>query len=164
MNLDLISQGLADELDRLAHDQPALPLKDNDPAGEGGVRDMFLELLVLALANLYSKMPLGSSLFDRAMVKAVTSHLPDNEVGKLVVKAEDWIRQENLVKVQEGQKNYSLSLHALAALCTETADGGTLGTLMEKAKSAYVRQLQSNQLRRSTRRLASAVLGIMAKG
>lgn len=164
MNLDTISQGLADELGRLAHTQPMLPLKENDPAGEGGVRDLFLELLVLALANLYAKMPLGSSLFDRSMVKAVTSHLPDNEVGKLVVKAEDWIRQENLVKVQEGQKNYSLSLQALAALCTETSDGGTLGALMEKARSAYIRQLQSPHLRRGTRRLAAAFLGIMAKG
>lgn len=164
MNLDTIAQGLVDDLERLERDQPPLPLKDNDPVGEGGIRDLFMELLVLALANLYSKMPLGSALFDRAMVKSVTSHLADNEVGKLVVKAEDWIRQENLVKVQEGQKNYSLSLQALAALCTETSDGGTLGTLMEKAKSAYVRQLQSPPLRRSTRRLAAAFLGIMAKG
>lgn len=162
MNLDRIADSIASELDQLSQNHPPLPLKDNDPAAEGGVRDMFLELLVLALANLYTKMPLGSALFDRAMVKSITSHLPDNEVGKLVVKAEDWIRQENLVKVQEGQKNYSLSLQALSALCTETSDGGTLGQLMEKAKTAYVRQMQSPQLRRNTRRLAAAFLSIMA--
>ena len=48
MNLDTIAQGLVDDLEQLERDQPPLPLKDNDPAGEGGIRDLFMELLVLA--------------------------------------------------------------------------------------------------------------------
>ena len=164
MNLDTIAQDLLTELKGLDSSQPQLPLQDNDPAAEGGVRDMFLELLVLALANLYTKMPLGSSLFDRAMVKSVTGHLPDNDAGKLMNKAEDWIRQEQLVRVQEGQKSYSLSLQAMAALSIETTSGGSVGALMEQVKSYYIRQLQSPELRSATRRLAAAFLTIMAKG
>ena len=163
MSIDTIAQSLQAELASLNAAQPSLPLEGTAPV-EAGTRDLFLELLTLALANLYGKTPLGSSLFDRAMVKSVAGHLDDNEVGKLIVKSEDWIRQENLVKVQEGQKMYSLSLQALAALSVETSSGATIGMLMEQVKSVYMRQLQSPELQRAARRIAAAFLIILAKG
>ncbi|MCB1377264.1 MAG: hypothetical protein KDK89_02670 [Alphaproteobacteria bacterium] len=126
-------------------------------------RELFYELLVLSMANLYGKVPLGSSLFDRSAIKAVTGHMADNDAGKLVTKAEDWIRQENLVRAQEGQKSYSPSCQTLAALEAVGPDG-RLGELMERAARAYVGQTPPLDVRQATRRLAASFISAMSKG
>lgn len=126
-------------------------------ASDASTRELFYELLVLALGNLYTRMPIGCPLFDRAMIKAVTGHLADNDAGKLVGKAEDWIRQENLVRAQEGQKSYCLSLESIAALEYQT-NSSSLGQLMEQAVLAYAAGSPSPDMRRATRKLASAFL------
>jgi hypothetical protein len=132
-------------------------LSERRRATDATTRDLFYELLVLALANLYGKLPLGTTLFDRGMIKAVTGHMSDHDAGKLVVKAEDWIRQENLVRAQEGQKSYSASAAALAAL--ESRDpNGSLGERMEQAAMAYAGQPPSPDIRRATRQLAAEFL------
>ncbi len=125
------------------------------------VRELFLELLVVGLANLYGKVPLASTLFERSMLKAVTGHLPDAESSKLMIRTDDWIRLEGLIRGQEGQKAYSLSLQSLAVLSTETPDG-SIGRLMERACDCYVRQVHTPELRQATRRLAAVFLNMMA--
>ena len=158
---DQLAETVTDEFARLSPDLP-VPGSAEDAVSDASVRDLFLELLVLAMANLYNKTPLGSTLFDRASIRAVTGHLPDNEAGKLVNKAEDWIRHENLVRAQEGQKSYSLTREALATLSTDTGSA-SLGQLMERASACYVRQIHSPQLRRTTRKLAAAFLNQLGK-
>ena len=124
-------------------------------------RELFLELLTLAMANLFNRMPLPSWLFDRTILKSVAGDVDDNELTKLAGKAEDWIRTEGLVRVQEGQKSYALSLPAIAALSTMTPEG-TLGELMERARRCYARQAETPQLRRLTRQLGATFLNLMA--
>lgn len=141
--------------------ETAIPESAGDAVADASVRDLFLELLVLAMANLYNKTPLGSQLLDRAMIRAAVGHLPDEELGKLVIKTEDWIRQEGLVRAQEGQKNYSLTRDAMAVLSAETG-GGTLGQVMERASACYVRQAATPKLRRATRKLAAAFLALLS--
>lgn len=126
------------------------------------VRELFLELLVVGLANLYGKVPLASTLFERSMLKAVTGHLPDAESSKIMIRTDDWIRLEGLIRGQEGQKAYSLSLQSLAILSTETPDG-SIGRLMERACDCYVRQVHTPELRHATRRLAAVFLNMMAQ-
>ena len=121
------------------------------------MRERFFELLVLSLANLYGKIPVASSLFDRSMLKAVTGGLADTELGKLSDRAEDWIRLEGLVRVLEGQKSYTLNRSAIAVLSTETSEG-SLGEVMEKVAACYGRNQQSAELRQRTRQLASYFL------
>jgi hypothetical protein len=125
-------------------------------------RELFLELLVVGLANLYGKVPLASTLFERSMLKAVTGHLPDAESSKLMIRTDDWIRLEGLIRGQEGQKAYTLSLQSLAVLSTETPDG-SIGRLMERACDCYVRQAHTPELRQATRRLAAVFLNMMAQ-
>ena len=126
-------------------------------ASDATSRELFYELLVLALANLYTKMPLGTTLFDRGMIRAVTGHLADNDAGKLTNKAEDWIRLENLVRAQEGQKSYAPTAETMAALESTTAEG-SLGQLMEKAALSYATGAPGPDIRRATRKLAAAFL------
>jgi hypothetical protein len=144
--LEHTAEKIAGELARSA---PAVPSKDTYLP-----RDLFLELLVMALGSLYAKMPLGSGLFDRATLKAVLGALDDTEVGKMQNRTEDWIRLEGLVRALEGQKNYTLNRPSLAILSTATAHG-RLGELMERLHQCYLAQPPSQELRTLTRNLAS---------
>jgi hypothetical protein len=81
----------------------------------------------------------------------------DNDAGRLVSKAEDWIRLENLVRAQEGQKSYSATSATLAALELPGQDG-SLGERMEKAATAYAGATPSPEVRRSCRMLAAEFL------
>jgi hypothetical protein len=145
--LDAIARAIINEL--AAPSKPA-------PGEEQGIsiRGAFLELLVLALANFYGRLPLSASLTDRAMLKAIEPVLGDEDVGKFATKAEDWIRQEGLVRVQEGQKSYSLNRMSFAVLSTPTSEG-LVGELMEKVAHRYVSEGASPELRKHTRALAS---------
>jgi hypothetical protein len=136
-------------------DSAPVPLRRR--ATDFSSRELFYELLVLGLANLYSKVPLGTTLFDRGMIKSVTGHMNDNDAGRLVSKAEDWIRLENLVRAQEGQKSYSATSATLAALELPGQDG-SLGERMEKAATAYAGATPSPEVRRSCRMLAAEFL------
>jgi hypothetical protein len=139
-------------------DDPApVPIPLRRRAADLTCRELFYELLVLGLANLYGKVPLGSTLFDRGMIKAVTGHMYDNDAGKLVNKAEDWVRLENLVRAQEGQKSYAATAATLAALELQGPDG-SLGLRMEKAAMAYAGEPPSPEIRRATRQLAAEFL------
>ena len=141
----------------LQDDSEPAPVPLRRRATDVSSRELFYELLVLGLANLYSKVPLGSTLFDRSMIKSVTGHMNDNDAGKLVSKAEDWVRLENLVRAQEGQKSYSATAETLAALELQGPDG-SLGERMERAVLAYAGQVPSPEARRSCRLLAAEFL------
>ncbi len=147
-SLDEVVKGLAAEIAAIRKDAPEAA------AAAEPFRDPFLELLVLCLGNLYGKIPLPSSLFDRAMLRAVSAHLSDSDAGQLATRTEDWIRLEGLVRVMDGQKSYTLNRPAFAALSTRT-DRGSLGEVMERIASCYVRQQPTPELRRLTRELAS---------
>jgi hypothetical protein len=79
-----------------------------------------------------------------------------------MIRTDDWIRLEGLIRGQEGQKAYTLSLQSLAVLSTETPDG-SIGRLMERACDCYVRQAHTPELRQATRRLAAVFLNMMAQ-
>ena len=130
------------------------PLKGSDPAGGPPICELFYELLVLALANLYGRVPLSSNLFNRAMLKVVTSELDDKEAGQLIARTEDWIRLEGLVRILEGQKSYTLNRVSLAVLSTPTAHG-LVGEIMQKVAECYLEHVPTAELRGLTRQLAS---------
>jgi hypothetical protein len=129
-----------------------------DPAAEASsdlsMRERFMELLVLALANLYGKTPVPASPFDRAMMRSITKGMDDNDAGKFTTRSDDWIRLEGIVRVQEGAKNYVLNRMALAVLSSPTSQG-TLGEVMEGIASVYSNPGPTPQLRLITRQLGA---------
>ncbi len=158
---DQAARQMADALGKIAPagDAAAAP----SPVEAAPPRELFFELLALGMANLFTVVPLAAPLFERAILKAVVSHLPDTESSKLIVRADDWIRLEGLVKGQEGQKAYALSSQTLAILTTETPDG-SIGRLLEQAYACYLRQAHTPELRQATRKLAAAFLNMMVRG
>jgi hypothetical protein len=145
------------EIDTLAANIAAAIARPAPPAEAResySTRGLFLELLVMALANLYAKVPLGSTLFDRATLKAVIGALDDTEAGKLQNRTEDWIRLEGLVRALEGQKSYTLNRPSLAVLSTASAHG-RVGEIMERLHQRYLQQPAPPELRALTRDLAS---------
>jgi hypothetical protein len=158
---DLAARQMAEALGKIgggAADPAAAPI----PVEEVPPRELFFELLALGMANLFTIVPLAAPLFERAILKAVVGHLPDTESSKLIVRADDWIRLEGLVKGQEGQKAYSLSSQALAILTTETPHG-SIGRILERAYGCYLRQAHTPELRQATRKLAAAFLSLMVR-
>ena len=147
-SLDDIVHKLAVEIDTISRDMSTAT--ETGPA----MRDLFLELVVLALANLYSRTPIPGSLFDRAMLKVITGDLEDSDRGKLVSRTEDWIRLEGLVRLQEGQTRYTLNRPSLAVLSTHPAHG-SVGEVMERISACYTGATPTPELRRATRQLAS---------
>lgn len=160
--LDQAARQMAEAVGKVGSVETADPPGSPGSAEEVPARELFFELLALGLANLYNIVPLSAPLFDRGILKAVTGHLPDTESSKLIVRADDWIRLEGLVRGQEGQKSYSLSSQALAILSTETPDG-SIGRLMRQAYDCYARQAHTPDLRQATRRLAAVFLSMMVR-
>lgn len=159
--LELAARQMTDALGKIgggAADPAAPPIS----VEEVPPRELFFELLALGLANLFAIVPLAAPLFERSILKAVVGHLPDTESSKLILRADDWIRLEGLVKGQEGQKAYSLSSLSLAILTTETPDGG-IGNLLAQAYGCYVRQAHTPELRQATRKLAAIFLNLMVR-
>lgn len=127
------------------------------------MRHRFMELLVVSLGNLYGKTPIPASPFDRTMMKRITSGLDDNDAGRFTSRADDWIRLEGLVRVQEGQKNYALNRMSLAVLSTPTSHG-TLGEVMERIAAAYAASDPSPQLRHVTRQIGAYFMTRLGRG
>ncbi len=141
--LETLVQEIADVL-------AATPVPEGiDP--DVSTRERFMELLVLSLANMYGKTPVPVSPFSRAIMRTVTEAMDDNDAGAFTSRADDWIRLEGLVRVQEGQKNYVLNRMAIAVLSTCTAQG-TVGEVMERIMRHYTETGPSIALRKLTRR------------
>lgn len=133
------------------------------PPAQQSMRERFMELIVLVLANLYGKTPIPASPFDRAMMKILTEGLDDNDAGKFSTRADDWIRLEGLVRVQEGQKNYTLNRMSLAVLSTVTSQG-TLGEVMEGVAALYANPGPTPALRHAARQLGAYFMTRLGRG
>ena len=131
--------------------------------GDMSMRQRFMELLVLSLSNLYGKTPVPVSPFDRAMMRNVTSGMDDNDAGKFTTRADDWIRLEGIVRVQEGAKNYVLNRMGLAVLSTMTS-AGTLGEVMERVAAAYANPGPTPELRQVSRNLGAYFMTRLGRG
>jgi hypothetical protein len=125
-------------------------------------RERFMEFLVLSLANLFGKTPVASSLLDRTLTRAVCQGMDDGDAGRLSSRGDDWMRLEGLLRVQEGQKSYTLNRPSLAVLCTPTSQG-LLGEVLERIMAAYAEPGPSNDLRKVTRLLGAYILTRLAR-
>lgn len=132
------------------------------PPQDYSFRDRFMELVVLSMASLHAKTPVPASPFDRTMMKLITEGMDDNDAGKFSTRADDWIRLEGLVRVQEGQKNYCLNRMTLSVLSTPTAEG-TLGEVFERVSAAYLKG-PTPELRKLARDLAAYFLTRLGRG
>lgn len=119
---------------------------------EVSTRERFMELLVLSLGNMYGKTPVPVAPFSRAIMRTVIEGMDDNDAGSFTSRADDWIRLEGLVRVQEGAKNYVLNRMAIAVLSTATSHG-TVGEVMERIMQYYIETGPTRGLRRLTRQL-----------
>jgi hypothetical protein len=138
-----------------------------EPAGEPSppetsMRERFFELMVLILANLYTKTPVAAPLFDRATMLRITTGMDDNDAGRLTGRAEDWLRLEGLLRQQDGAKAYFVTRPSLAVLSTLTAEG-TLGDVMDRILKRYQEAMPSTNLRAATRMLGSYFLTRVAR-
>ena len=147
--LEEIAASVAAELSKSAPGRAANAKEAAPPT-----RDLFLEMIVLALGALYAKVPMGSSLYDRATLKAALSHLADTEAGKIQSGTEDWMRLEGMVRALEGQKNYTLNGPSMAVLSTPTRHG-LVGELMERLQQRYLAAPPTPELRAQARRIGS---------
>ena len=134
------------------------------PASEAApsFRERFCEALVLCLGNLYGRMPMSGTLFDRAMLRTVTMGLDDTDAGKFATRTEDWIRLEGIVRAVEGQKSYVINRPSMAVLCTVTSRG-MLGEAMESALARYLDKTPTEALRKSTRQMGAYFLTRIAR-
>ena len=139
-----------------------LPPADGTANPDANLRELFLELICLSLGNLYARMPLAGTLFERATLKTVISAIDENDSSKLTNKTEDWLRLEGIIRAAEGQKAYSLNRPSMAVLSTPTALG-PLGDVMERINRAYGEGLVTPELRKSARRIGAYFLTRIAR-
>lgn len=159
--------GDASPLDRLVASvaQELAPLEQQrtaEPAAIPTMRELFLELMVISLGNLFGKTPVASSLYDRAMLKPVIEGLEDADITRLSRNGEDWLRLEGIVRSADGQKAYILNRPSLAVLSTVTPDG-QLGEIMERIMRCYAEGRATPALRRRARELGAYFLSRVAR-
>jgi hypothetical protein len=144
------------------HAVAALNAPAEPAVAETSVRERFMEFMVLSLANLFGKTPIAATLIDRTLTKAVTEGMDDGDAGKLSQRADDWMRLEGLLRVQEGQKNYTLNRPSMAVLCIATPHG-LLGEVMERIMAVYAQPGASNELRQATRLIGAYIMTRLAR-
>ena len=130
---------------------------------EASTRERFMELLVLSLANMYGKTPVPVAPFSRAIMKSVTENMDDNDAGAFTSRADDWIRLEGMVRVQEGAKNYVLNRMAIAVLSTPSSEG-TVGEVMERIMRFYAEPGPSVAVRKLTRQFGGYFMTRLGRG
>ena len=72
------------------------------------------------------------------------------------------MRLEGLLRVQEGQKSYTLNRPSMAVLCTTTSHG-LLGEVMERIMAAYSAPGPSAELRKATRQIGAYIMTRLAR-
>lgn len=150
--LDRIIDGIAGQI----------PAPELAPDAAPNLRELFLELTTISLGNLYAKMPLPGQLYDRSMLKLVTSQIDDTDASKLTGRSEDWLRLEGIIRAAEGQKAYMINRPTMAVLSTAT-EHGTLGDVMERMCRAYAEGRATPELRVASRKLAAYFLTRIAR-
>ena len=138
------------------------PASENPPGPETSFRERFYEMIVLALGSLFAKSPTAGQMYDRTTLNRLTAGMDDTDSANLTRRADDWLRIEGIFTQTEGQKSYFLPLATLAVLSNEVS-GILLGDLCEKILRRYQAEMPSDNLRRSTRKLAAHFL-ILRKG
>jgi hypothetical protein len=138
------------------------PIEGEAPVNTAGMRERFFELMVLILGNLYGKTPVAAPLFDRNTLLRVTKDMDDGDSGRLAGRTEDWLRLESLLRQQDGQKAYFLTLPTLSALSTMTS-AGTLGEVLEKILKHYATSAATPELRNAVCILGSQILTRLAR-
>ena len=149
--MDLVKKALA------AFDQPF-----NDKAAETTLRERFYELMVLAMGNLFPRMPTTGQIYDRVILQRVMLGLDDSDAANLGKRTDDWLRLEGMIKQEEGKRAYYLGRTTQAALST-TTPAGLLGDVFAKILKQYVDVGPSDALREHTRSLAACFLLLLEK-
>ena len=148
---DLVKAALA------AFDQPF-----NEKPSEGSFRERFYELMVLAMGNLFPRMPTTGQIFDRVILQRVMLGLDDGDAANLGKRTDDWLRLEGMIKQEEGKRAYYLGRTTQAALSTMTP-AGLLGDVFAKILRHYIDIGPSDELRQHTRSLAACFLLLLEK-
>jgi hypothetical protein len=117
-------------------------------------RELFLEILAVALGNMFDRTPVPGQLYDRAMMKPIAAGLADTDIAKITLRSEDWIRLEGIVRAAEGQKAYILNRPSLTVLATPTPEG-QLGSVLARICRCYAEGSVTPELRAKARDLAS---------
>jgi hypothetical protein len=126
-------------------------------------RDLFLEILAIALGNMFNRTPVPGQLYDRAMLKPITQGVDDTEIAKVTLRSEDWIRLEGIVRAAEGQKAYILNRASLTVLSTPTPEG-LLGDVLSRICQCYSEGSVTPELRAKARELAVYFITHFARG
>ena len=151
---DLVTRALA-ALDEPANDEP--------PPPETSFRERFYELTVLALGNLFPRMPATGQIYDRTTLTRIIQGMDDSDAATLGKRTDDWLRLEGIIRQEEGKRAYYLPLSSQAVLSITTA-GGLLGDVFGAILRRYIAANPSDNLRTATRALGAAVLVMLFKG
>ena len=128
-------------------------------AAEITIRDRFYELIVLALGNLFPRMPGTGNLIDRITLLRTMIGLDDNDASSLGKRSDDWLRLEGIIKQEEGKRTYFLPLQTLASLSIQT-EHGLLGDVFAAILKRYTQDWPSENLRAATRALAAEYISL----
>lgn len=140
-----------------AFDQPF-----NDKPVETTLRERFYELMVLAMGNLFPRMPTTGQIYDRVILQRIMLGLDDGDAAALGKRTDDWLRLEGMIKQEEGKRAYYLGRTTQAALSTMT-HSGLLGDVFAKILKQYIDVGPSDELRQHTRSLAACFLLLLEK-
>ncbi|MDE2385838.1 MAG: hypothetical protein KGO53_14600 [Alphaproteobacteria bacterium] len=150
---DLVTRALA-ALEDAPNDAP--------PPPETSFRERFYELVVLALGNLFPRMPNSGQIYDRTTLNRIVMGMDDGDAANLGKRTDDWMRLEGIIKQEEGKRSYYLPLATQAALSANTASG-LLGDVCAEILKRYIAANPSDSLRSATRALGAAVMQILGK-
>ena len=138
------------------------PGNEAPPPPNTSLRERFYELIVLALGNLFPRMPSTGQIYDRTILLRVTLGLEDGDAASLGKRTDDWMRLEGMIKQEEGKRAYFLPRSTQAAMSTMTP-AGLLGDVFAKILKRYTDAAPSDELRQHTRALGACVLLLMEK-
>jgi hypothetical protein len=150
---DLVTRAMA------ALDEPA---NDAPPGPEISFRERFYELSVLAMGNLFPRMPATGQIYDRTTLNRVVMGMDDTDAAMIGKRTDDWLRLEGIIRQEEGKRAYYLPLASQAALSITTS-AGLLGDVMGAILQRYIAANPSDNLRVATRALGAACIVILAK-
>ena len=145
---DLVTRAMA------ALDEPA---NDAPPPQETTLRARFYELTVLALGNLFPRMPATGQIYDRTTLNRVVQGMDDSDAAVLGKRGDDWLRLEGIIKQEEGKRAYYLPLSSMAKM-SFTTPAGLLGDICGAIVQRYTAANPSDNLREATRALGAAIL------
>lgn len=134
----------------------ATPSGDATAAADVTMRERFNELGLLALGNLFPRMPFTGQIYDRTTLVRITEGLDDNDAAGLGKRTDDWMRLEGIIKQEEGKRAYFLPLRTQAIMSLPTPSG-LLGDVCATILKRYAESTPSAETRKATQALGAAV-------